>query len=127
MWVYPAAFGRLCVETFSYMPFNLTPFPAAFGRLCVETTTLLSGCLHCLPAAFGRLCVETYRLYAIIAGRNPAAFGRLCVETGKSGQGCAKSGQPPSGGCVLKHGNAATYTQDDIAAAFGRLYVETFP
>ena len=33
----PAAFGRLCVETF--MPMLLINFlmPAAFGRLCVET------------------------------------------------------------------------------------------
>ena len=38
----PAAFGRLCVETF--MPMLLINFlmPAAFGRLCVETTNSLS-------------------------------------------------------------------------------------
>ena len=35
---YPAAFGRLCVETFSWSPICEAAQPAAFGRLCVETT-----------------------------------------------------------------------------------------
>ena len=34
---YPAAFGRLCVETFSWSPICEAAQPAAFGRLCVET------------------------------------------------------------------------------------------
>ena len=56
-------------------------FPAAFGRLCVETVgyTLCGRLL--LPAAFGRLCVETAVAAAAVAERFPAAFGRLCVET----------------------------------------------
>ena len=33
--------------------------PAAFGRLCVETWYLQNGLMHHTPAAFGRLCVET--------------------------------------------------------------------
>ena len=33
----PAAFGRLCVETFRRLTIPLTDSPAAFGRLCVET------------------------------------------------------------------------------------------
>ena len=78
--------------------------PAAFGRLCVETYAILSkwypnkdqppsgGCVLkpikqnviftlCQPAAFGRLCVETnyIALKSYLVG--PAAFGRLCVET----------------------------------------------
>ena len=32
----PAAFGRLCVETFKSMTVKFAFFPAAFGRLCVE-------------------------------------------------------------------------------------------
>ena len=33
--------------------------------------------------------------------------------------------QPPSGGCVLKHENPKIRGNDAIAAAFGRLCVET--
>ena len=56
---YPAAFGRLCVETLLiYMPFRRSK-PAAFGRLCVETKMRKTTMLPCCPAAFGRLCVET--------------------------------------------------------------------
>ena len=33
----PAAFGRLCVETFPRLRLYLIPSAAAFGRLCVET------------------------------------------------------------------------------------------
>ena len=35
---FPAAFGRLCVETANEFGFDLIQCPAAFGRLCVETT-----------------------------------------------------------------------------------------
>ena len=34
---YPAAFGRLCVETDQVSAESLMEVPAAFGRLCVET------------------------------------------------------------------------------------------
>ena len=33
----PAAFGRLCVETYGSIASTLIDEPAAFGRLCVET------------------------------------------------------------------------------------------
>ena len=33
----PAAFGRLCVETFPFEAVLTVEVPAAFGRLCVET------------------------------------------------------------------------------------------
>ena len=33
----PAAFGRLCVETFWRIKMTEMVKPAAFGRLCVET------------------------------------------------------------------------------------------
>ena len=80
-----------------------------------------------MAAAFGRLCVETPNAAMALGCILAAAFGRLCVETVLCFWAMVFIWQPPSGGCVLKHGNAATYTQDDIAAAFGRLYVETFP
>ena len=60
------------------LPLN---FPAAFGRLCVETEYLRSGNLPKIPAAFGRLCVETIELTVRKTIIAPAAFGRLCVET----------------------------------------------
>ncbi len=39
--------------------------PAAFGRLCVETFCCGIGRGRGLPAAFGRLCVETGVAYVI--------------------------------------------------------------
>ena len=54
---YPAAFGRLCVETSMIAWFLPSPFPAAFGRLCVETLMPAKAALKVSPAAFGRLCV----------------------------------------------------------------------
>ena len=57
-------------------------FPAAFGRLCVETSRFRKSRLNITPAAFGRLCVETIRYAASFDPVMPAAFGRLCVETG---------------------------------------------
>ena len=55
----PAAFGRLCVETFHARPYQYPHDPAAFGRLCVETGNVSYAPYGVAPAAFGRLCVET--------------------------------------------------------------------
>ena len=55
--------------------------PAAFGRLCVETWQAGDLLQADDPAAFGRLCVETYRVRGSARRICPAAFGRLCVET----------------------------------------------
>ena len=100
----PAAFGRLCVETWFGWKSRQYRVPAAFGRLCVETIKLSlalyammfqppsGGCVlkqagnpiifHLkIPAAFGRLCVETICCHRNFRFRSPAAFGRLCVET----------------------------------------------
>ena len=100
----PAAFGRLCVETFVIFFYEQTENPAAFGRLCVETAKSLcssrvmrqppsGGCVlkrscrigsrrSSSPAAFGRLCVETLIIWSAEKSLPlPAAFGRLCVET----------------------------------------------
>ena len=57
-------------------------FPAAFGRLRVETDKAKLPRLAGQPAAFGRLRVETSDFKAFDACRFvPAAFGRLRVET----------------------------------------------
>ena len=83
--------------------------PAAFGRLCVETCGLPLHRHPEIPAAFGRLCVETNAWTAPTKTRQPAAFGRLCVETFiASWLLTVSTPQPPSGGCVLKLGNAAS-------------------
>ena len=76
--------------------------PAAFGRLCVETFPFFLPVLIFPPAAFGRLCVET--IWSSIYWRSEwsAAFGRLCVETASSAFKSHEIAQPPSGGCVLK-------------------------
>ena len=44
--------------------------PAAFGRLCVETFLSIDDCLKTAPAAFGRLCVETKSVTERIDKRN---------------------------------------------------------
>ena len=60
--------------------------------------------LHTQAAAFGRLCVETNKALSILAVCSAAAFGRLCVETISEPLEFELAVQPPSGGCVLKHG-----------------------
>ena len=76
--------------------------PAAFGRLCVETFATDFGAPIEAPAAFGRLCVETINLRESGDAIFPAAFGRLCVETLGFDFAALSDCQPPSGGCVLK-------------------------
>ena len=123
--VVPAAFGRLCVETTTFVlrrysepsqppsggcvlklpslsRYIRLSVPAAFGRLCVETSILEQYRSSDEPAAFGRLCVETWLRTSLSLMYKPAAFGRLCVETPYVGMGKVRRPQPPSGGCVLK-------------------------
>ena len=78
-------------------------------------------------AAFGRLCVETFDGYfcCICIRSQPPSGGcvlKLCV--GNLG-GCSPP-QPPSGGCVLKQLEDYQEQTHKLAAAFGRLCVETF-
>ena len=100
----PAAFRRLCVETYNNGEFNKRGKPAAFRRLCVETKIKPCGFRRRLgPAAFRRLCVETPVLRSTSQEARPAAFRRLCVETiGHLPAAAHTLFQPPSGGCVLK-------------------------
>ena len=76
--------------------------PAAFRRLCVETKSLIRPPVKKAPAAFRRLCVETLISIHPVENVLPAAFRRLCVETMADLYTITLSGQPPSGGCVLK-------------------------
>ena len=78
----PAAFGRLCVETFVLkQSANLQYQPPSGGCVLKRYSNLAASSSYC-PAAFGRLCVETWLKLPCRSGRQqPAAFGRLCVET----------------------------------------------
>ena len=73
----PAAFGRLCVETFNVDAGYSAGFPAAFGRLCVETIQFIpsivmptqppsGGCVlkQCFPLL--SCCYQTSRLRAAV-------------------------------------------------------------
>ena len=47
---YPAAFRRLCVETYLKKYNNMIYNPAAFRRLCVETHDSILFFSHCTPS-----------------------------------------------------------------------------
>ena len=84
---------------------NGVRYPAAFGRLCVETitTTIIPRPDLNQPPSGG--CVLKPSIGAVVIGvAAPAAFGRLCVETRNAFGRWAGRVQPPSGGCVLKQG-----------------------
>ena len=77
----PAAFRRLCVETFNLSNFIFCLPPAAFRRLCVETLSAkTSGKIFSAQPPLGG-CV--LKLFFVVCGV-------LAID------------QPPSGGCVLK-------------------------
>ena len=60
---------------------GLLTYPAAFGRLCVETRTL-SDRLGGKPQPPSGGCVLKLFLAVLMDFfKRPAAFGRLCVET----------------------------------------------
>ena len=77
----PAAFRRLCVETFVRFVSICAFYPAAFRRLCVETT--FKGwaiVFNNQPPSGGCVLKLIYMLFAR-SYKLPAAFRRLCVET----------------------------------------------
>ena len=85
--------------------------PAAFRRLCVETWFRSCHKAPYIPAAFRRLCVETTNQKLAYRAYKPAAFRRLCVETFVGFRGWLCFRQPPSGGCVLKRFRGKTQTR----------------
>ena len=100
--VQPPSGGCVLKQTAANPPCPARP-PAAFRRLCVETRQTKSAPPKQNPAAFRRLCVETMVSSSASKPRLPAAFRRLCVETAQPRKPrLGQSGQPPSGGCVLK-------------------------
>ena len=52
--------GGCVLKQVAGVPAPRATFPAAFRRLCVETFALYMRDTEVLPAAFRRLCVETY-------------------------------------------------------------------
>ena len=144
----PAAFRRLCVET-SITRCNASNFGQPPSGGCVlKQRQFTQRYLESIPAAFRRLCVETleHSLAKQSTEQPPsggcvlkpvrllwfgevstAAFRRLCVETKAVLRAPAASNQPPSGGCVLKQKGG--YMDEDRlrTAAFRRLCVETSP
>ena len=100
--------------------------PAAFRRLCVETYSSEIRTKENYPAAFRRLCVETLYRQAYISPSAPAAFRRLCVETPPEKRYCSSFLRPPpSGGCVVLPALGQTRLTLCLPAAFRRLCVET--
>ena len=143
----PAAFGRLCVETYQKAVKNPDGSQPPSGGCVLKQTiqTYKSASPH--PAAFGRLCVETFvPITRYRRGFQPPSGGcvlkpflcgirRICQHQPPSGgcvlklypatpRGC-RNNQPPSGGCVLKHPQTNRADRNAPPAAFGRLCVET--
>ena len=76
--------------------------PAAFGRLCVETFIKLVTIQAQIQPPSGGCVLKPDYVAELETHRHPAAFGRLCVETMAIQQTDKVPCQPPSGGCVLK-------------------------
>ena len=100
--IYPAAFGRLCVETFIFIFIRWIIIPAAFGRLCVETRFLqVSSRLLRQPPSGG--CVLKPVGSAVIThGHIQPPSGGCVLKRHINCNGAQPHSQPPSGGCVLK-------------------------
>ena len=146
---FPAAFRRLCVETWMPHLAAVPSVPAAFRRLCVETRLSKRPSENALRQPPSGGCVlKPMDKSKNNRKNNPAAFRRLCVETSgrRSGTrlipgqppsgGCVlkrptslapsnRVCQPPSGGCVLKREMQNQQPRNAIPAAFRRLCVET--
>ena len=80
-----------------------------------------------LAAAFGRLCVETSAWARSRMGSTQPPSGGCVLKPTTPHPPEHDRAQPPSGGCVLKLSMVAATFKAAIAAAFGRLCVETGP
>ncbi len=100
--------------------------PAAFRRLCVETYLTSSPVDTGGPAAFRRLCVETDEPMPKDDedGGQPPSGGCVLKLRNRHTRNRPQS-QPPSGGCVLKHKTPLGVRMRYFPAAFRRLCVET--
>ena len=78
-----------------------------------------------MAAAFGRLCVETLKIPIICNGLGQPPSGGCVLKLASDTAYAVMQMQPPSGGCVLKLMSYLTSPSPPVAAAFGRLCVET--
>ena len=104
LWIYAAAFGRLCVET---VGISSKHFGYGGSRLRAAVCWNSFECeLSDIDVVGSRLraavCWNVNLLFFCVALPTAAAFGRLCVETVPCIFTWKNSVQPPSGGCVLK-------------------------
>ena len=110
----PAAFRRLCVETFGSVTSSakVRVQPPSGGCVLKRLTKNMPVRLQ-VPAAFRRLCVETQILlyYWIFLYSQPPSGG--CVLKHKPSHDARwRISQPPSGGCVLKRPKGNTHTRN---------------
>ena len=77
-----------------------------------------------ITAAFGRLCVETMSKYSLARVYDQPPSGGCVLKQNMIATIGYEYAQPPSGGCVLKQQSSQGLTLP-VAAAFGRLCVET--
>ena len=120
-----AAFGRLCVETWSFFcSFGASAQPPSGG--CVlklaQPSTPTTGVIQ--PPSGG--CVLKLGVFVLpmTASGQPPSGGCVLKREEKERIRYVQV-QPPSGGCVLKHHWFASSSILLTPAAFGRLCVET--
>ena len=101
-------------------------YAAAFGRLCVETSTetLGGGARKRQPPSGGCVLKLGYENGLRFFFRQPPSGGCVLKQSVVT-ESFSPPPQPPSGGCVLKPAMAAAAKASSVAAAFGRLCVET--
>ena len=146
---WPAAFGRLRVETSAPAARWSYVRPAAFGRLRVETplTVTIALPLSAQPPSGGcvlkllRYLRARRRVYQPPSGGcvlkllflakqketqlSQPPSGGCVLKHDSSPAASLRPTQPPSGGCVLKRSTELRELQVHHPAAFGRLRVET--
>ena len=98
----PAAFGRLCVETHTMKNNKESGYQPPSGG-CVLKLNNEDGLFKMkLQPPSGGCVLKRKGKHHEIDEHLPAAFGRLCVETVSDNSYRKFQTQPPSGGCVLK-------------------------
>ena len=63
---FPAAFGRLCVETVSVEVLRVAVAQPPSGGCVLKPADVNGKATRIRPAAFGRLCVETVRVIFLL-------------------------------------------------------------
>ena len=124
----PAAFRRLCVETFfTVQTTENEPFQPPSGGCVLKPCITVDDVLHGFQPPSGGCVLKLTKQSVHRLKAHPAAFRGLCVETNRDFvQNRQVRHQPPSGGCVLKQPVSKEIKATEKPAAFRRLCVETF-